>query len=303
MSRAGAPGDPALERWGPWRLAGIGAALGLALAVWSSLGRPQPALGGPPPAATVDGRVIPLAEYLRAVEAIAADRGRRPTAAERARALAMLIREELLVQQALELDLVRADRTVRKAVVAGMLQAIAGEVAGAAPTADELRAFHAAHPEVGAAGVRLHVRVARADDAAAADAFAAALLAGADFDRAMGALAGVRPVEVPDTPVPIHKLRDYLGPTLAESAARAEPGTIVGPIPVDGARYVVWVKSRAGGRAADFDAVRPQVEAEWRRRREARRAEAHLARLERRARIERRVDPAAPVGQAQAPRR
>ncbi len=293
---------PPSGRRGPWRLAGIGAALGLALAVWSSLGRPGPALGGPPPAATVDGRVIPLAEYLRAVEAIAADRGRPPTAAERARALAMLIREELLVQQALELDLVRADRTVRKAVVAGMLQAIAGEVAGAAPTEGELRAFHAAHPEVGAAGVRLHVRVARADDAPAADGFAAALVAGADFDGAMGALAGVRPVEAPDAPAPIRTLRGYLGPTLVDAATRAEPGTIVGPIPVEGALYVIWVKARSGGLAADFDAARPRIEAEWRRRREARRAEDHLARLERRARIERRVDPAAPVGRARAPR-
>lgn len=281
------------------RLLAVGAALGLAAALWGALGQPGFGRPGRDAIATVEGVEISRADYERALGALAADKRTPLTTADARRALDRLIDEELLVQRGLDLGLGTSDLAVRKAVVDAMVQFAAAETAGRRPDDDELRAFYAARPELVRSAPQVRVRVVSfpSREQASVEAMRAALRAGKDFDAAARS-AGGEAVIVPDMLLPAQKLGDYAGPAVRDAAVALRPGEAAGPIDAGGVPTFVLSLDRREGSAPPFETVRDVVTEEWRRRQAEMALDEYLAGLRRTAKI--RYAPDAPKG-ADAP--
>jgi len=277
------------------RLLAVGAALGLAAALWGALGQPGLGRPGRDAIATVEGVEISRADYERALGALAADKRTPLTTADARRALDRLIDEELLVQRGLDLGLGTSDLAVRKAVVDAMVQFAAAETAGRKPDDDELRAFYAGRPELvrTAPQVRVHVVSFPSRDQASVEAMRSALRAGIDFDAAARS-AGGETVIVPDMLLPAQKLGDYAGPAVRDAAVSLKPGEAAGPIDSGGVPAFVLSLDRREASAPPFEEVRDAVAEEWRRRQAETALDEYLAGLRRTAKI--RYAPDAPQG-------
>lgn len=245
----------------------LGAALGLAAALWGALGKPGPGRPGRDAMAVVDGVAISRADYERALGALAADKRSPLTTADARRALDRLVDEELLVRRGLELGLGTADLAVRKALVDVMVQFAAAEATGREPADAELRKFYYDRPELARAAPQLRVRVANVPsrDAARVAEMKRALRAGQGFDAAVAA-AHAELVVVPDSLLPAAKVADYAGPAVRDAASALSPGEVGGPVDVGGVPTFVYLLDRRGGDIPPFEAVRDLVLEEWRRR-------------------------------------
>ena len=285
------------QRSGPrsGRLLAVGAALGIAAALWGALGQPGFGKPGRDAIAAVEGVEISRADYERALGALAADKRTPLTTADARRALDRLIDEELLVQRGLDLGLGTSDLAVRKAVVDAMVQFAAAETAGRKPDDDELRAFYAGRPELvrTAPQVRVHVVSFPSRDQASVEAMRSALRAGIDFDAAARS-AGGETVIVPDMLLPAQKLGDYAGPAVRDAAVSLKPGEAAGPIDSGGVPAFVLSLDRREASAPPFEEVRDAVAEEWRRRQAETALDEYLAGLRRTAKI--RYAPDAPQG-------
>jgi parvulin-like peptidyl-prolyl isomerase len=268
------------------RLLAVGAALGLAAALWGALGQPGFGRPGRDAIATVEGVEISRADYERALGALAADKRTPLTTADARRALDRLIDEELLVQRGLDLGLGTSDLAVRKAVVDAMVQFAAAETAGRRPGDDELRGFYAARPELVRTEPQVRVRVVSfpTREQAGVEALRAALRAGKDFDAAARS-AGGEAVIVPDMLLPAQKLGDYAGPAVRDAAVALEPGEAAGPIDAGGVPTFVLLLGKREGSAPPFEAVRDVVAEEWRRRQAETALDEYLMSLRRTASI------------------
>ena len=277
------------------RLLAVGAALGLAAALWGALGQPGFGEARRDAIATVDGVEVSRADFERALGALAADKRTPLTNADARRALDRLIDEELLVQRGLDLGLGTSDLAVRKAVVDAMVQFAAAETAGRQPDDDELRAFYAGRPDLVRSAPQVRVRVVSfpSRDQASVEAMREALRAGKDFDAAARS-AGGEVVIVPDMLLPAQKLGDYAGPAVRDAAVALKPGEAAGPIDAGGVPTFVLSLDRREGSAPPFEAVRDAVAEEWRRRQAETALDEYLAGLRRTAKI--RYAPDAPQG-------
>jgi len=275
--------DEAASTRRPRILLAAGAAAGLAAALWGALGGPMPGPNARDAAAVVNGRAITRAEYVRAVEAIRWDERGAVTERDRRRALDTLIREELLVQRAQEIDLLRDDRAVRNAAVQAMIRLVAARARAEAAHEETLRAFYEDRPELGRVDARLHVEAAAFPSEKAARRLAERLRSGTPFLEAVPADSRV---PTPDGPVPYAKLTDYLGGPLARTALTLETGEIAGPVAADGRHYLLWLRGREEAGRPSFEAMRDTVERAWRRHREERVVRRYVERLREDAAIE-----------------
>lgn len=268
------------------RLLGVGAALGLAAALWGALGQPGLGRPGRGAIATVNGIEVSRADYERALGALAADKRSPLTTADARRALDSLIDEELLVGRGLELGLGTSDLAVRKALVDAMVQFAAAEAAGRRPGDDELRRFYAERPELARRTAQVRVRVVSfpAKNTAQVEAMRAALRAGQEFDQAARG-AGAEAVLVPDTLLPAAKVADYAGPAVRDVAVALARGEVAGPVDVGGVPTFVLVVDRREGEIPPFESVRDLVAEEWRRRQAETALQHYLAGLRRTAKI------------------
>lgn len=268
------------------RLLAVGAALGLAAALWGALGEPGFGWLGSAAVATVGGIEISRADYERALGALAADKRTPVTDADARRALERLIDEELLVQRALELGLGNSDLAVRKALVDAMIQFAAAEAAGRQPDEAELREFYAGRPEIARTSPQLRVRAVNfpSRDPQHVEAMRAALRAGLGFEAA-AASAAAQPLVVPDALLPAAKLTDYAGPAVRDAALALSAGEVAGPIDVAGVPTFVFLVDERAGETPPFEAVRDLVAEEWRRRQAEAALERYLAGLRRTTKI------------------
>ena len=161
--------------------AGIGcAALGLLLSGERDRALPANA------AASVNGAVIRLEEYDRAVAAFASDRRDPIGPEERRHVLDRMLDEELLVQRGLELGLARSDRRVRGDIVSAVIELVVSQADGVEPSDGEVRAFYEREPRL----LRAHRAAARAAGVRARRA--AALGGGGARARRAGGAAAAR---------------------------------------------------------------------------------------------------------------
>jgi parvulin-like peptidyl-prolyl isomerase len=248
-------------------LLAIGAAAGLAAALWGALGPPARDRVGRDVIATVNGVAIGRADYQRALGSLVADKRSPTTEADARRVLDNLVDEQLLVERGLELGLGEQDIAVRKALIDAMVQFAAAGAAGREPDDEELRRYYAERPQLVQSDPQLRVRVVSfpSRDAARVESMRRALLDGATFDDAVRD-SGAEPVAVPDTLLPPGKLADYAGPAVRDAALAMAPGDVAGPLDVGGVPSFVLLAERTTPAAPPFEQVRDVVAEEWRRR-------------------------------------
>ena len=267
-------------KWGassrrPQVLLGVGALGGLGLAMAGFLLPRGPQLALPVDAvAMVNGETVAREEYERAIAALTVDR-RSPLAdAERRHVVDRLVDEELLIQRALDLELVRRDRRLRGELVSVMVQSVVSEVADVEPTEAELAAFYAANRDYFAEPGRVRLRQIVIDAGPDANggglsralAGRARLLAGAPFERVRDELGAVEIAPLPDALLPPAKLREYLGPTAARAALELSPGDVSEPVRSATGYHVLKLVEREAARVPTLDEVEAEVRAEYRRR-------------------------------------
>jgi hypothetical protein len=253
----------------------VGAAAGIACAaigllLSGSRDRALPATA----AASVNGTVIRLEEYDRAVAAFASDRREPIGSAERQHVLDRMIEEELLVQRGLELGLARSDRRVRGDIVSAVIELIVSQ-ANAEPSDGDVRKFYEENRDYFTHTERLLVQDVfvsaepqRSEDEARARAEQAAqrLRAGDPFERVQQELGDSEVAPVPRDLLPVAKLREYLGPTAARAAEALDVGGTSDPQRSSSGYHVLVLLDRSPGFAPPLGDVQEEVRGELRRR-------------------------------------
>jgi parvulin-like peptidyl-prolyl isomerase len=248
-------------------LLSAGAVAGLALAAAELVWRPAAGAAVPADAvALVNGVAITRADFEQALAAVATDRRKGLRGGDAERVLARLIDEELLLQRALALGLLRQEPRVRGQLVSTMIDTVLAEAGSREPSERELRSFYEQHGEYFGQPGRLRI-VHRAIAGTDGPAREQAVALGAALERGETPEASPSVVTAPEALLPASKLEQYLGPTVLEAALRLPVGGVSQPIISSGAYHVIRVVEREPGAVPAFEAVRPAVRAEVVRRR------------------------------------
>jgi parvulin-like peptidyl-prolyl isomerase len=276
------------------QLLGLGAAAGLALAAAGLMtSGPESEEGLPPHAvAAVNGEILRVEEYDRAVQALAGDRREPLSEQDRRHVLKRLLDEELLVQRGLELGLARHDRRVRGDIVSAVIQSVVARSEETPPEDGALRAFYEENAEYFAQTGRSLVqqilvreKPVRSGEEARARAREAArrLRAGEPFAAVDEALGDPQVAPVPRDYLPASKLREYLGPTATHTALRLSVGEVSQPIRSSSGYHVIQIVDREPGRTPPLSEIENAVRAEWVRRAGDRALREYLEELRERA--------------------
>jgi parvulin-like peptidyl-prolyl isomerase len=261
----------------PQVLLTLGVAAGV-IAAAAGLLRTDRTVSGALPAgvvARVNGQPLASDVYERAVNALAQDRKSELTEADRRFVLDRLIDEELLLQRALELGLARDDPRTRNFLTSALISSVVANSDGVQPTDAELQTFYDGHRDffTGAGRVRVQqiwFRASTPQEASAAFERAQQALtrlrAGEDFAAVKASLGDQEIAPLPDAPLPITKLADYVGPTATRTALTLEPRAFSDPVRSQSGYHVLQVIERIPGDAAPLADIKPQVLAEYRRR-------------------------------------
>lgn len=274
-------------------LLALGSALGLVIAAGGLLasGRDAGLALAPDTIARVNGVAIRTDDYRRALEAVAGDRRVPPDGALRRHVLDRLIDEELLVQRGLELGLPCVDPRVRRDLAAAVIDAATAAAAPDQPTPADLSRLYESDRTFFARSGRVHVRqvfvAAGTPDADARAAGAAARLrAGEDVAAIRAALGAGEPIPLPDGPLPIAKLADYLAPTPLRAVLDLPPGGVSAPVRSTAGLHVLLLVAREPARVPPLAEIEDEVRAEWRRRGGERALRTQLDELRARATLE-----------------
>lgn len=148
---AASPAAPARGGWmavvSPKRsliLMAVGAVLGLAIAGFGLFTARGTTVSGVPPedVALVNGRHVLMSDFVAQAEAENGMPFGEINMAGRQKTLNSMIREELFVQRALELEFPSTDPDTRQALVAAVEQQVAADVTAQQPTEEELKAYY-----------------------------------------------------------------------------------------------------------------------------------------------------------------
>lgn len=287
---------PAAGRRGPLALFIAGAVAGMVAAAVGLLGDPSDSGALPAEAAArVNGQIIQRLDHDRLIQALQADRRSVVPAEAHAFALDRLIDEELLVQRGLELGLAQHDTRVRKDLTLAMIESVVADYRDLDATDQELRAYFEAERDFFAQAGRFRLRQIWVRARTLADGEAAferareaseRLRAGAAFDRVRSELGDAESPPLPDALLPPNKLADYLGPTVLRAALELELGAISEPVRSSTGYHVLQLVELGPADAPQFEAIRPQVLAEYRRRQADQALRGYLADLRDRADVE-----------------
>jgi hypothetical protein len=242
----------------------------------------------------VNGRLVRLEEFERALTALAADHRHPVGESEKQHVLDRLVEEELLVQRALELGLERHDRRVRGDLVSAVVRSVVSEAMDDVPTPAEVEAFYLDNRDYFTRPGRLRTRhvmveagASRPPDQALARAEEAArrLRAAEAFAVVQDELGDEEVASLPDgflTPV---KLREYLGPTAVRAALALAVGDVSDPVRGATGYHVLQVLEREPRRTPPLTEIETEVRAELRRRAEDQALRAYLGELRERAEV------------------
>jgi parvulin-like peptidyl-prolyl isomerase len=281
-------GAPASQRW-----LIVGAVIGLLVAL-AAVAQPRLASRSLPPSvvASVNGQMVRAEALDRAIGLVTGDRGPNARPLDPTEILDRLIEEELLVQRALELDLVRSDSSVRRAAVRAVIDSVVLDAESAEIEEEELRDYFDSYQErftrpatVQVERVLVRSRGGDDDPVARAAASAKLLRAGAAVDYVREGHGDDALAPIPSGPLLLTELREYVGPALAQAIADSDAGEVVGPMDTSEGLAVVRVRERSGGGVADFESNRGLVLASARNDRVNQAMRAYLERLRGRASV------------------
>lgn len=205
-------------------------------------------------------------------------------------ALAFLIDQELLVQRGVAIGLLDSDLAVRKTIVMAVIETVVAEVVRQEPSEEELRAFYGEHRALFTLPTRLHLQYLfvgengdRQAARARAEQAAAAIAQGLPFSDARDRYGEGGGVLLPDTPLPVHVLRRYLGPTLARIALTLAVGETSPPVRSPQGYYILHLVAAYPEEVQPYATVKQAVKAEYWRRKRDEALQRHIDRLRRSA--------------------
>lgn len=254
----------------------LGAALGVVMAGGGLLGSARPGSTALPAGAVarVNGQLIRTEDFERSLAGVASDRRDGVDDAERQHVLDRLIEDELLVQRGLELGLARHDRKVRADLVAAIVASVVADYEDLEPTDAQLQTFYDERADFFSRPGRLRLRqifcgvnsdggdavaLARARDAVRR------LRIGEDFATVRDTVGDPELSPLPDAPLPVTKLVDYLGPTTTQAALALTAGETSEPVRSSAGYHVLQVVERHADEHPPFTNIRSQVVSEYRR--------------------------------------
>lgn len=183
--------------------------------------------------------------------------------AERLSVLDLLIDEELLLQRAESLGVVDAYPGVRKAIVQSVISEIVEEFLATPPDQQQLEQFYRHHRAVFERPARLVVAALRFDSLAAAQ-HAHTSLAGGEEWAELKASPAAKPLPyLPESPLPAHVLRRYLGPGPTSVALSLNPGDISHPVAGAGGAYLLRVSEAVAPSVPEYSNIEAVVREEY----------------------------------------
>ena len=251
-------------------LTGFGAFLGLLIALYliqndDAQGLPL----SPDVAATVEGHSISTRHYHAVLEDLAADSKDPLSAEDRQFALDRLIDEELLVLRGSELNLERTHPEVRKAVASALISSIVNKAEAQAPDDATLRSFYADNHGYFALPPSWVVQWIRRPVGQNSDSVIQEILATLQGDQTLAGLTALgfeRVDMLPERPLGLEKIRDYLGPTMTETVERLSASQWSKPLLVGDWLNVLYVTDVQPGSQPEFEDIQSLIENEFRRR-------------------------------------
>ena len=186
-------------------------------------------------------------------------------------ALNRLIDEELLILRGLELGLAESSPEIRKAIAAVVIAQVVAEAEASPPRDEDLRRLYDSDPGFLANAGRYRLwwlRLEGNDHAAAeiaADAYAR-LSIGTNLQEVMTSTGLVKSDILPDTLLPLSKIRDYLGSDLIRSVVELQPDQYTPPVAANGDFHIFYLAGYQAGVVPDFSRARPLLEIEYTRR-------------------------------------
>ena len=167
----------------------------------------------------------------------------------------MLIDEELLLQRAELLGIASADPGIRKALARAVISQTVTEFLDRPIDEQQLQTFYLEHRALFAQPLRLELQAYKFERMEQAQrAFASA------------EIPAHQPSLLPASALPAHMLRRYLGNPLADIALTLTEGETTAPIQRPDGIYLLHLIAKQPEQISALTEVRPQVEAEYRRR-------------------------------------
>lgn len=261
----------------------IGAICGALLAATSLLERVGESLPGNL-LARINEDTISKADYMGYLELLARDKRNPMRSEDRRHVLNRLIEEQLLIEKGLEIGLHDSDPTVRKSIINTMIQNIISDTATEQPEERDLEKFYGQNSDYFAKPSRIQIQrmVFRGPDqqvslARAQQAYLALQKDG--FTRVKNRLADKDILNLPSTPLPINKLRGYIGPSLTKTAMSMTPNSFSQPTEDNGGYTILWLIDLQKTETVPLDSIRTQVIREYQRRQSDRVLKDYLLRL------------------------
>lgn len=221
--------------------------------------------------ARVGEQIITQERYLQVLNDLAADKRAPLGVADRKFVIDRLVDEELLIQRGMELGLAATSPQIRKALAAAVISQLTAEAEASLPSEQALRRLYASDPGFFTSTARFRLRWLRlpAGDAAALrkarDAYRQ-LSNGVTLEE-VRQLTGLEPVSIlPDALLPLSKIRDYLGSTLAGQVSALKRGVFSRPIMDNGDLHILQLLDYRSAVLPPFEQARPVLEAEYLRR-------------------------------------
>lgn len=217
--------------------------------------------------ARVNGADISREKFLGHLQSLSSDKRETITSDDADYVLERIIEEELLVQRGLEVGLAENDKRTRAAIINAMINMTTATAESTSPSDSELQAFFDEHHEYFTPTSRLRVRQLVVGNKAHANQAYERLSRGEAFDvinRELGITVALR---LPDTLLPLVKLREYLGPSAVKMLQAQRSGFISKPSKEGNHFRVLWLLEKENGELPLLAEVRDQVEGELVRRR------------------------------------
>ena len=219
--------------------------------------------------AQVNNERIGKAEYLAYLEMLARDKRNAMTSADRRHLLDRLIEEKLLLQRAMEIGVPFTDPTVRKTIINAMIETVTSDSTSAAVEPEQLASFYQKNQSYFTQPARAQIRrmVFRGEHAQArSKAAKQALSNDQDWQRVQDSLADTDILALPSSPLPVSKLRGYLGPTLTKAALELAPGAISAPLTEQAGFSILQLVDLQAGPAPPLAQIQERVLREYQRR-------------------------------------
>lgn len=208
--------------------------------------------------ARIGDQLITANAYASALASVSADRRAPLDEEQRERVLQQLINEALLLAYSRDLDLPTHSPRVRDILIDEVLELLRREAASEAVTEDAIRRYFLQHRERFRGPDLLHVQAIQTASHAAALQARAKLLQGESINALPVDSASISQW-LPDGPLPLDKLRDYLGPTAATAAATLAPGEISAPVAIGDSYFLLRLQSRQKATYPELVDIAPTV--------------------------------------------